>query len=160
MPYFKARHRNASYSVVADKINQVIIPMSFDTGAVNTVISLSAYYNKSIVADYFAKLISESVRHKTFHTASGESLEGYLVCAEKVSISGFLLDRFYYYLLPMKTDRSVALLGDDFISNCSFQHEVQGDILVTGFDMESYYNGMQDAVPQNEVDRILRMAVN
>ena len=52
MPYFKARHRNASYSVVADKINQVIIPMSFDTGAVNTVISLSAYYNKSIDAAY------------------------------------------------------------------------------------------------------------
>ena len=111
MPFFKARHRNASYSVVADKINQVIIPMSFDTGAVNTVISLSAYHNKRIL------------------------------------------------LLPVtqKTDHSVALLGDDFISNCTFHHEAQGDIMVTGFDMESYHKGMQDAVSQNEVDRILRI---
>ena len=157
MPFFKARHRNASYSVVADKINQVIIPMSFDTGAVNTVISLSAYHNKRIDSEHFAKLIKDSVRHKTFHTASGESLEGYLVCAEKVSISGFLLERFYYYLLPKKTDHSVALLGDDFISNCTFHHEAHGDIMVTGFDMESYHKGMQDAVSQNEVDRILRI---
>lgn len=71
-----------------------------------------------------------------FTSASGHKMYGIRSIFHDVRISGVKLEKFYFYLL-LGSNRPIALIGDDFISCCSFTHEPKQDILAN-IDL-SYY---------------------
>lgn len=154
MQSFKARHYKSGYIMPLREINHVVVPMVFDTGAVNTAISLLAYYRGDVDFTKLIKQLKKCCPRKAFHTASGTPLDGYLVYAENVNIAGIPVERFYYYLLP-ELKFSTALIGDDFIKNCIFQHDLQGDIEIQYFDIAAYQSEMADSIGQTELNRLL-----
>ena len=75
-----------------------------------------------------------------FLSASGTEMHGYLVYAEKICLSDYPIDKFYYYLI-VDVNNDVALLGNDFLSYCEFKHEEKGDILITGVNLAFFFFG-------------------
>ena len=75
-----------------------------------------------------------------FTSASGHSLVGYPVCIKNVLIGNVLFPKFYYYLIldELEGNRAIALLGDNFIDCCRFEHYPHEEIKITGFDYDGY----------------------
>lgn len=66
---------------------------------------------------------------------------------------GTMLKRFYYYLI-LENSLDKALLGDDFISCCTFNHKTKRDIIITAIDMDLYslsYSGKINCVDIAEI---------
>jgi len=146
----KAHYRQSAYYFRLKKINpntDDVIPLKFDTGAVNTVISLNTLLaNKGIdVESDEAKLLKENFRtslrpdisKKIFYSASGNDMIGFLCHSKNVKLSGYEVKNFYYYMV-YNIDKQIALLGDDFISCCHFNHESNSDIVITYFNSTLY----------------------
>lgn len=58
-----------------------------------------------------------------------------------------------YYLI-LDNNLNKALLGDDFISCCTFHHQPKGDIVITAIDMDLYalsYETFADCIDISEV---------
>ena len=128
--------------------------LAFDTGAVCTVVSI-----ESLTKEYVDKLalcqkLDQRVKRRRFLSASGTEMHGYLVCAEKVSLSNYPVDRFYYYLITDVNDE-VALLGNDLLSCCKFSHEKMGDIEVLDFDQSLYQKTYSGAVKDADLQKLI-----
>lgn len=141
---------------------RIYIPMKFDTGAINTVISLKRLicgraYNLSRINEYVAS--KENIIKKKFFSASGHQLTGYLSRASNVEISGTMLKNFYYYIV-IDGDREISLLGNDFIAACDFGHLKFENVKISCFDELSYTNifesiGRQDVLMMDELSDCL-----
>lgn len=121
---------------------KIYIPMKFDTGAINTVISLKRLicgkiYDLSRINEYVAN--KKHIVKKTFFSASGHELAGYLSRASVVEISGTMVENFYYYVV-IDSNREISLLGNDFIAACDFEHHKFESIKISCFDESSYTN--------------------
>lgn len=71
-----------------------------------------------------------------------------LCSAQGVFIGKQKLDIFYYYLVFNATERT-PLLGNDFISNCLFVHDIKGDIIIKDFRTDCYKESFQDTAINN-----------
>ena len=153
----KAIHQNGGYYFGTKNIcnKDLTLVMKFDTGAVHTVISLEALTMLRVDKEKFVENIKNRTVHRKFKSASGNTMIGYLVLARDVLLSNTRVDEFYYYLI-VNVEDSVGLLGDDFISKCTFHHNKDGDIEIEAFDNETYHNDMQ-CVSRQEVDELLEL---
>lgn len=140
-----AKYTGKAYVLNISNINNTKdnIVMLFDTGAMKTVLPLSLLTEKSLDEEdrnTFKSRIRNDVSKETFSSVSGISnIEGYLCKAENIMISGMYFKTFYYYLIVDELCKS-ALIGDDFISCCRFEHSVNGDIEISNFDEKAYIN--------------------
>lgn len=100
-----------------------------DTGAMGTVISLGALlkpeYLSALGRVKFDLDNKGAVRLKS---ASGGDMIGFPYYLKNVKVSGVLLPKFYFYLVP-DGEREIVLLGYDFISCLDFCHSPGGDII-------------------------------
>lgn len=121
--------------------NQKDVIALFDTGATDTVIPITLlknYSNEKKQSILNKMLNKPNVTTRNFLAASGDIVTGVYCKAEKVNISGKVLDEFYYYLLFCDEKSKKALIGTDFIHYCGFTHSVEGDIHIKTFDYEKY----------------------
>ena len=79
---------------------------------------------------------------------------GFLTDMGEVSIGSATFSHFYYYFVP-KNKSSFALLGNDFLHNCEYNHSIRGNILITKFDEDSYINSHKNALTQNEIKALI-----
>ncbi len=134
-----AEKQGASYSVPFE-IDEKLFSMKLDTGAASTVISVDLFADnlteerKKDITEY---LDDRNVSHLDFTSASGDCFRGYLVHAKDVVIDDEVFGDFYYYLV-IDNKRLIALIGNDFIDNCEFDHPIHSDIHISSFDMEAY----------------------
>lgn len=139
-----AKYTGKAYILNISDINNTkdSIIMLFDTGALKTVIPLSLLTDRRLNEkdiESFKDGIRDNVPKENFVSVSGHNIVGYLCKAENVIISGTLFKTFYYYLIVDELCK-VALIGNDFISYCSFEHSVNGYIEINNFDEKSYAN--------------------
>lgn len=90
---------------------------------------------------------------ESFYSATDGKMGGYLVKAENVMLYNTVLKVFYYYLI-LDNSLDKALLGDDFISCCTFSHQPKSDIVINTIDMKMYsasYSGKVDCVDIAEI---------
>lgn len=112
------------------------ITFKVDTGAVNTVISLSMLEGDIVKRNLLKlKLECMKVNRKEFIAVGGQKLTGVWVCADKVVVDDLEVDKFYYCVL-IDCEKPVALLGNDFIAACTFTHSAGKDIIVTRYDSD------------------------
>ncbi len=151
--------------------NGTLIPLQCDTGASKTSISLLALTEDSF--DYSkekAERIEEELlvrqnhgEHKQIkgnnlaielNSASGEKMFGFLCDMGEVSIGNATFQHFYYYFVP-KNKTAFALLGNDFLHNCEYSHNIQGNIVVTKFDEDAYVRSHKNALTQAEIKSLI-----
>lgn len=137
-----AEHNGAAYNLTLDNItveSDTAIYIKFDTGANATVISIETLLKATTLTkeELIEKLMCRKRTINTFKSASGHDINTILCCAKNVFLSGVELDRLYFWLaIDMGIPK--ALLGDDFISCCSFSHNVGGDIFINRLDRNLY----------------------
>lgn len=152
----KVQHLNSSYKLqISNLIDKDNIWFKFDTGAINTVISLKALISTKKIQYVDKNSLKERLRvgipTKPFKSASGDDMIGYLCKATNVEIDNVVLNQFYYYL-TLNTEYPIALLGDDFISCCNFTHSTHSDIIIKSFDSANYkIKHSTDALSENEI---------
>ena len=153
----KAVYQNGGYFCKTKNIGPTgSMPLfKFDTGAVNTVVSIEALTAEPVDKENFISAIKDCTVKRTFKSASGNSMEGYLVRAEHVVLSGVKFNEIYYYLI-VDVDRPVCLLGDDFISKCTFVHHKDGDIEITAFDSAGYHSEIK-CLSKKDVNELLEL---
>lgn len=149
--------KESYYTVRLSGLNDDIITGKFDTGAVATIITSKKLglsdKQVEILKDYFQK---SGVEAEDFYSATDNKMDGYLVRAENVMLYSTVLKNFYYYLI-LDNSLDKALLGDDFISCCTFSHQPKRDIIITTIDMDMYsasYDGKTDCVDIAEIVKI------
>ena len=135
------RHISGSYRtrllLCSDSDNEIIL--QFDTGAVNTVISIDTAFGgdyskiQKVRQEIEQEIQSGIYDRYTFHSASGHEMYAVLVRAENVLIGNEKISEFYFYMI-YNIDSSIALLGDDFLAYCQYVHDIKGDI-----EIERYY---------------------
>lgn len=150
----KYNQKGSCYIVSFSGLGDRIVTGKFDTGAVATIITSKKLGltdgQVGTLKDYFEK---SGVEPEDFYSATDGKLDGYLVRAENIKLYGTVLKRFYYYLI-LDNSLDKALLGDDFISCCTFSHQPKSDIIITAIDMDLYsssYNGKADCVDISEI---------
>lgn len=161
----KVQHRNSAYRLqLSNLINNDSIWFKFDTGAINTIVSLEALVNSKKLQSFDKKTFIANLRKgtltKDFTSASGNLMKGYLCKATDVRIGGTIFGQFYYYLI-VDINHPIALLGDDFISCCNFVHETNSDIIINGFEDNNYtINQNTYALSEEEISLALLEADN
>ena len=158
------------YFAFLDK-NGILIPIQCDTGASRTSISLLSFIGANYdYSESDAERIEEELlilknkgKHSQiegsnlaieFHSASGDNLFGFLTDMGKVFIGNTELQHFYYYFVP-KNKTAFALLGNDFLHNCEYKHDIGGNIVITKFDESGYEYGHKDALSLNEIKELI-----
>lgn len=146
--------KESYYTVRLSGLNADIITGKFDTGAVATIITSKKLGLSDKQVECLKKHFKKSgVVPESFYSATDGKMGGYLVRAENVMLYSTVLRNFYYYLiLDNRLDK--ALLGDDFISCCTFSHQPKSDIIITTIDMNRYlasYHGKVDCVDISEI---------
>lgn len=154
----KVHYGRSTYYTKLRNLTDNVIIIKFDTGAVNTVISLEALTNnKNIDKNKLIKQLENSKKSHIFKSASGNDMIGYLCNASNVKISGVNIKDFYYYLI-VNTEQSLALLGDDFISCCSFNHSINSDIIINAFNDKLYKDKQLDTyIDELELHELLSL---
>lgn len=137
----KFRYNKASRSYIVrldmQKNDKDLVLMKFDTGASDTIITTGALGLDSIQADILLRSIQDGkLKGNEFSSASGDSFIGYPCYCDNLKIGDVQIKRFHYYIVF--NDKPKALLGDDFISCCTFNHGFKSDIVVTAFNSEEY----------------------
>ena len=157
---FKAIHTSNGYYLRAKNLSGKgrALMMKFDTGAVNTVISVEALTKRKIDKAWIVQSIQDKTPCRKFKSASGNEMTGYLVHVDNADIAGSRIERFYYYMI-MNVDNAVSLIGDDFISKCTFLHSKDGDIEVTAFDSIGYHADTIKSISETELDELLELSV-
>ena len=119
------------------KNDKDFVSMKFDTGATDTIITTGALGVDCVQADILLKNIHDEKRKgNEFTSASGDAFIGYPCYCDDLRIGDVQVKRFYYYIVF--NDIPKALLGDDFISCCTFCHSFKDDIVVTAFHFDEY----------------------
>ena len=128
--------------------------LAFDTGAVCTVLSLEALTTDIVNKEELCRKLDKHVKRRRFLSASGTEMHGYLVCADNVSLSGYSISKFYYYLI-VDVDDKVALLGNDLLSCCVFTHQKKSDIEVQDFDEQLYQGEYSGAMKDGDLQALI-----
>lgn len=146
--------KESYYTVRLSGLNDDIITGKFDTGAVATIITSKKLglsdKQVEILKEYFEKA---GIEAEDFYSATDGKMGGYLIRAENVMLYNTVLKNFYYYLI-LDNGLDKALLGDDFISCCTFSHQPKKDIIITTIDMNMYsasYGDKADCVDIAEI---------
>lgn len=146
--------KESYYMIRLSGLNDDIITGKFDTGAVVTIItSKKLGLTDEQVERLKIHFDKSGIEPEIFYSATDGKMKGYLVKAENVMLYGTMLKRFYYYLI-LDNSLDKALLGDDFISCCTFNHQTKRDIIITAIDMELYsqsYSGKINCVDIAEI---------
>lgn len=152
----KYNQKGANYIVSFSGLGDRIVTGKFDTGAVATIITSKKLGltdgQVEILKGYFEK---SGVEPENFYSATNGKMGGYLVRAKNIMLYSTVLESFYYYLV-LDNSLDKALLGDDFISCCTFSHQPKGDIVITTIDMNLYsspYKNNMDCVDISEIIR-------
>lgn len=155
---FKARYTENAHHIRTQNLRPdgSALYMKFDTGAMNTVISIWALTSDvGLAGSVIERLRQRDFKSRVFQSASGNAMTGYRTRAENVCLSGFFVPVFYYYLLiDVKTN--AALLGDDFLSCCDYHHTAKGDIEVIAWHEELYGDTEKTVFQQNEINALLK----
>ena len=152
---FKAFWRKSGFFVyLKDSSGEMKATLTFDTGAICSVLSIAAITDEPVDKETLIKKLEDRAKQRRFVSASGTQMHGYLVRASNMSLSGYPIDEFYYYLI-VDVDEMVALLGNDFISCCSFTHEEKGDIEVNSFDKTIYGQSYHEAIDDSELQLLI-----
>lgn len=139
MIHFRYNRLTRSYRTSLDiqKNEKDFVSIKFDTGATNTIITTGALGFDSVQAALLLKNIQDGkLKSNKFTSASGNTFIGYPCYCDNLKIGNIQMKRFYYYIVFH--DKPKALLGDDFISCCTFSHGFKSDIIVTAFHFEEY----------------------
>lgn len=147
--------------------DNVLIPFQCDTGASYTSISALALNNKYYDPEKAYKVEEQLLKRsdlytlsqkkkfvKTFTSATGEKVYGFLTDIGNVSIGDLELKHFYYYFVP-KNNSAFALLGNDFLNNCEFTHKFDGNIVVNRFNEDEYYLSHNIAISSVELNLLI-----
>ena len=100
---FKAIHTSNGYYLRAKNLSGKgrALMMKFDTGAVNTVISVEALTKRKIDKAWIVQSIQDKTPCRKFKSASGNEMTGYLVHVDNADIAGSRIERFYYYIMDL-----------------------------------------------------------
>ncbi|MCR5053774.1 MAG: retropepsin-like domain-containing protein [Lachnospiraceae bacterium] len=143
------------YWIVA-KSGSLGVQLKFDTGAINTVISSEVYYG-SISDDVQKKIVSSldlrKVKKKEFTSASGGTFVGYLVSANNFRMGDVIIPAFRYYMI-IENKRTVALLGEDFIDACRYEHDSYGDVVIHEID-EKYFEDSEGTISEEDMISVI-----
>ncbi len=121
-----------------DIFKDIKIPVKFDTGAVATIFTAKVFgLSEERVRAVASRIEQKALTRQSFTSATGHIFYGYPCYCDNIKLGDIILKRFYYYLV-LDSSRSKALIGDDFISCCTFSHSYESDIVVTGFHAEKY----------------------
>jgi len=136
--YSRKTKNYTGYLENIDIYRDIKIPIKFDTGAIATIFTTKALGlnrdSEKIITDRIKQ--KELKKHK-FMSATGHIFYGYPCFCNNVKLDDVFFKQFYYYLV-LDNSISKALIGDDFISCCTFSHSFESDIVVTGFNLEKY----------------------
>ena len=112
------------------------ILMKFDTGSQNTVISIKELY-PSEKKEQLCKVCERLRKHKVqdFILANKDKISGIWCVAKNARIGDVEIPKLYFNLI-LDVEHPIALLGDDFISGCKFDHKPDGDVFISAFDHE------------------------
>ena len=149
--------KSSCFSVRLFGLGDKIIACKFDTGAVATIITTKrlgvSNEQLELLKNYYEKT---KIEPKKFYSATNGEMQGYPVMVANIKIGNVMIDKFYYYIV-LSNDLDKALLGDDFISCCTFNHQSKNDILITTIDMDSYLLSYKDKVDCIDISEILMM---
>lgn len=133
--------------------------LKFDTGAVATVISIRELFNdiSDSQIEAFQELFDNAgIVSQSFRSATGHEMRGYPCVLKNVKLSDESFEWFPFYLIT-NTDRKVALIGNDFITHCDFDHKADEDILLHRCDnqrlKESFLRLNGNAFEVNQLTR-------
>ena len=136
--YSQKTKNYTAYLENIDLYRDIKIPVKFDTGAIATIFTTKALgLNKEGEKVIANRIEQKAMIKKNFTSATGHTFYGYPCYCDNIRLDDVILRRFYYYLV-LDGSRSKALIGDDFISCCTFSHGYESDIVVTGFNAEKY----------------------
>ena len=114
------------------------ILFKFDTGAVSTIIGVRTLFDTITEEQIkeFRRYFSEAhVKEQEFSVATGHKLHGYPCAFSDIMLSDEHIEWFPFYLI-LDTDRKVALIGNDFITHCAFDHKPDDDIIIHDYRKE------------------------
>lgn len=152
MIHFRYNKLTRSYRTSLDmqKTNKDFVSMKFDTGASDTIVTTGALGLDHIQAEMLLKAVqNRNLEGNVFTSASGNYFTGYPCFCDDLKIGDVLVKRFYYYIVF--NDKPKALLGDDFISCCTFSHSFKSDIVVTAFHFGEY-GRQRESKAKNNID--------
>lgn len=157
---FKARHVHSAYSVEVTnlKSEKEVVYFKLDSGASDTVVAFETLYGKDVSKDALIEYCAEkNIKKHTFYSVSGNSMEGYYTVSTDVSMGGFRLEKFGYYLI-INVNNNVALLGDDFLIHCHYVHEPYGGIVVEAVMADQYGKEMKEPIEKSRINAILGLS--
>ena len=142
MVYFRAVHKHNHYYVtcrdLCEKNN--LTQFIFDTGAERTVISIEMIcrgMSETVKRQFIDTLGSSKYSEKFSSVAKKSDIVGIPYKFNDVKIGNMRLQQLLCYVI-FKSNKSIALLGDDFVSCCKYNHNYSEDIIVDGFDFDTY----------------------
>lgn len=153
---FRYNKLTGSYRTSLDlqKNDKDFVSIKFDTGASDTIITTSALGLDSIQTEILRKGVQTSkLKGTIFTSASGNQFIGYPCYCDDLKIGDVQIRRFYYYIVF--SDMPKALLGDNFISCCTFTHSFKSDIIVTSFHSEEYHRQCENIIKNMDVFEML-----
>ncbi|MBO4374650.1 MAG: hypothetical protein J5829_06050 [Lachnospiraceae bacterium] len=152
IPRVTGRDGNIRYVVESEETEYIPgyrrgIEFTWDTGAFISSLSVSNFIKDSDSEEYklMVKSIDDDSEYIEYNSVSGSG-KGVLRKIKTLQIGNLLIEDFYF-LLVKDVKRiignrdylaSTCLLGSDFIDCCKFEHDVESDIIVTGFDINKY----------------------
>jgi hypothetical protein len=81
-------------------------------------------------------------------------MTGYLADAGEIKLGGTKVPHFYYYFVP-QNKRPVALLGNDFLRYCEYQHTIEGNIYIEKMDEDAYTRHYINAMSADELTAVI-----
>lgn len=156
MIYFRYNKLTGSYRTSLDiqKNDKDFVSMKFDTGASDTIMTTGALGLDHVQEEILLKGVRvHRLKGNVFTSASGNRIIGYPCYCDDLKIGDVHVRRFYYYLVFSDTPK--ALLGDDFISCCTFSHSFKSDIVVTAFHAEEYDRQCEPKIKSIDVFEML-----
>ncbi len=151
--------KNSYFYFYLSEIVDKDIKVKFDTGAAATIITSKALGISTSQTEYIANYIEKKgMAKRFFKSATDTEFYGCLCSCSDVKINDVPIKKFYFYLV-LNDSVNKALLGDDFISYCTFSHQSQSDIYITAIDTDLYalsYENSLDCIDVEEVVTYMR----
>lgn len=130
-----------SHSSYADRATGVI-----DSGSSNTIISMKALYDNLSDAKYNViknALIKANAFTKSFSSAKGKNdITASLCILPLITINGYIIKDFPFYLMDNR-EKSVVLIGFDFISSCDVVQSKNSNLKLYDFDINAMWLKMK-----------------
>lgn len=149
---FISKDGNIRYGVESEPTeyisgNRRKLSFIWDSGAFISVLSVSNFIKDTESESY--QMLVESIdgekNYIEYNSVSGGG-KGVLRKIKDLTIGNLHIDEFYFLLVKdvkrmigaKECVANVALLGSDFMDFCKFEHDIEGDFIVTGFSGDQY----------------------